>query len=277
MTTDMSSAFGVLPTTYDAHCAIIKAIAHVCQVKSAIVDLETNILQDNPTFQNQAAAVGPPRDAQFEAMVSLEQFNMSSLLIAWQGCFLWPSEEFRPEEVLGHRNFGGLDPIRKENNCVIDYDSSRSCFIVKGSTEDVHEALLRIKGVLCKAVAQHSAIQRLYLIQNECEEFTLTDHPLAMVHQAGTLLRQRMGKIVKSAEARPSLEDVALNAKRMKDLVIQTLSKVHWHQGHIELRVHLGTLLLERFEPFEGNSKTFAEFNEMVQDSHNFRAKVTEE
>jgi hypothetical protein len=76
-----------------------QAIAHFCQVNQAIVDLETNILQDNPTFQNQAAAVGPPRDAQFEAMVSLEQFNMSSLLIAWQGSFLWPSEEFRPEEV----------------------------------------------------------------------------------------------------------------------------------------------------------------------------------
>jgi hypothetical protein len=253
-----------------------KAITHLFQVKRAIVDLQTNILQDNPTFRNQTAGIGPPRDAQFEAMVSLDRSNMSALLIGCQGSFLWPSEEFKPEETLGHRNFEGLDSIRRENNCVIDYDSSRSSFIVKGSTEDVQEAILRIKGLLCKAVAQHSAIQRLYLIQNECQEFTLTDHPLAMVHQAGTLLRQRMEKTVKSVEARPRPEDVALNAKRMKDLVIQTLSKVHWYQGHIDLRVHLGTLYLVKYEPFEDNSKTLPDFRDMVQDSYNFRAKVTE-
>jgi hypothetical protein len=40
------------------------------QVNRAIVDLSTNILQDNPTFQRQKVAVGPPRDTQFEAMVS---------------------------------------------------------------------------------------------------------------------------------------------------------------------------------------------------------------
>lgn len=40
------------------------------QVNRAIVDLSTNILQDNPAFERQKVAVGPPRDAQFEAMAS---------------------------------------------------------------------------------------------------------------------------------------------------------------------------------------------------------------
>jgi hypothetical protein len=100
---------------------------------------------------------------------------------------------------------------------------------------------------------------------------------LKVVHRAGTLCKQRMEKTVKSVGARARVEDVAVNAKRMKDLVIQTLSKVHWHQGHIDLRVHLGTLILGNYEPFENQSKTLPDFKEMIQDSYNFRAKVTEE
>ena len=189
---------------------------------------------------------------------------------------MWPSEE-HPEQLLGTHNFELLNPIRRENNCIIDYDTSRTSFIVKGSVEDVQEALLRIRGLLCKTVVERSAIQRLYLIQNACQEFTLTDRPLKVVHRAGTLCKQRMEKTVKSVGARPRVEDVALTAKRMKDLVIQTLSKVHWHQGHIDLRVHLGTFILDNYEPFENESKTLLDFTEMIQDSYNFRAKVTEE
>jgi hypothetical protein len=189
---------------------------------------------------------------------------------------LWPSEQYIPEEALGHRNFELLNPVRKENNCVIDYNSSRSCFVVKGGSEDVQQAILRIRGLLCRTVAQSSPVQRLFLIQNECQKFTLTDHPPKMVWKAGTVFKQGMKKTVKSVGARQRPEDIALNAKRMKDLVIQTLSKVHWHQGHIDLRVHLGTLLLETYVPFEGDTKTQAEYKEMIE-SHNFCAKATEE
>ena len=51
------------------------------QVERAKIDLETNIKQDNPTFQHQKTAVGPSRDAQFEAMVSIRQLDMPALLI----------------------------------------------------------------------------------------------------------------------------------------------------------------------------------------------------
>ncbi|KAI4841814.1 hypothetical protein E4T45_09337 [Aureobasidium sp. EXF-8846] len=209
------------------------------------------------------------------AMLGLKQWQVSN---TQHGSFLWPSEEeYRPEEALGHRNFELLNPIRRENNCVIDYDSSRSSFIVKGGTEDVQQAILRIRGLLCKTVAQRSAVQRLFLIQNECQKFTLTDHPPKMVWKAGTVFKQGMKKTVKSVGARQRPEDVALNAKRMKDLVIQTLSKVHWHQGFIDLRAHLGTLILEHCKPFEGNTKTLAEYKEMIEGSYDFHAKVTEE
>lgn len=97
------------------------------------------------------------------------------------------------------------------------------------------------------------------------------------VNRAAIPFKQRMEKTVKSAGARQRAEDVASNAKQVKDLVVQTLSKVHWHQGHIEMRVHLGTLILENYQPFENNSKSLLDFEEMIQDSYNFRAKVTEE
>lgn len=193
-----------------------------------------------------------------------------------QGSFLWPSEEYPAPNTRQHE-IESLDPIRKENSCVIYYDGPLSSFIVKGSVEDVQEALLRIRGLLCKAVVQSSPIQRLYLVQNECQRFILTDHPLKVVYRAAAPITRRMEKTVKSVGARPRAEDVALNAKRMKDLVVQTLSKVHWHQGHIDMRVHLGTLILDNYQPFESNSKTLLDFKEMIQDSYNFRAKVTEE
>jgi hypothetical protein len=190
---------------------------------------------------------------------------------------LWPSEQYIPEEALGHRNFELLNPVRKENNCVIDYNSSRSCFVVKGGSDDVQQAILRIRGLLCRTVAQSSPVQRLFLIQNECQKFTLTDHPPKMVRKAGALFKQPMQKTVKSVGARHRAEDIALNAKRMKDLVIQTLSKVHWHQGHIDLRVHLGTLIVENCGQFDNNTKTLAEYREMIEESYDFHAKVTQE
>jgi hypothetical protein len=189
---------------------------------------------------------------------------------------LWPSEEY-PAPTTGQHNIQSLDPIRRENNCVIDYDESKSSFVVKGGVEDVQEALLRIRGLLCKAVVQRSPIQRLYLVQNECQNFVLTDHALKVVYRTGTSFKQRIEKTVKSVGARPRAEDVALNAKKMKDLVVQTLSKVHWHQGHVDMRVHLGTLTLQSYEPFENNTKTLLDFKEMIKDSYNFRANVTEE
>lgn len=86
-----------------------------------------------------------------------------------------------------------------------------------------------------------------------------------------------MAKTVKSVGATLRAEDVALNAKRIKDPVIQTLRKVHWHQGHIDLRVHLGKLDMITYEPFDNDSKSLSEYKEMISDSYNFRAKVTEE
>ena len=51
------------------------------QVERAMIDVQTNILQDNPTFQRQKTAIGPPRDALFEAMVSFTRLNTLALLI----------------------------------------------------------------------------------------------------------------------------------------------------------------------------------------------------
>ncbi|CAD0094477.1 unnamed protein product [Aureobasidium mustum] len=148
--------------------------------------------------------------------------------------------------------------------------------MVKGNVENVQEALLRIRGLLCKVVAQNSPVQRLYLVQNDCQKVILTELYLPVVNQAGTLLEPRVEKTVESVGATLRVEDVALNAKRMKDLVIQTLRKVHWHQGHIDFRAHLGNLILETYEPFGDNSKSLCDYKEMISDS-NFRARITEE
>lgn len=148
---------------------------------------------------------------------------------------------------------------------------------MKGSVENVQEALLRIRGLLCKVVAQNSPIQRLCLVQNDCQEVTLTNLYLPVVYQAAASFQPRVAKTVKSVGATLRAQDVALNAKRLKDLVIQTLRKVHWHQGHIDLRVHLGKLDMITYEPFDNDSKSLTEYKEMITDSYNFRAKVTEE
>jgi hypothetical protein len=97
------------------------------------------------------------------------------------------------------------------------------------------------------------------------------------IWKAGTLFKQPMKKTLKSVGARYRAEDITLNAKRMKDLVIQTLSKVHWHQGHIDLRVHLGTLIVEHSVRVEESIQTLGEYKEMIEQSYDFRAKVTEE
>jgi hypothetical protein len=139
----------------------------------------------------------------------------------------------------------------------------------------VQEALLRIKGLLCKVVAQSSPIQRLYLIQNDCLTLSLKDHALPLVYTSGGMQQPRFGKTAKSKDSILKQEDVLVNARLMKDRVMQTLSKVHWHQGHIDFRVHLGTLVLLSYKPF--TQIDLADYKDMLADSYNFRAKVTEE
>ncbi|KAI5205425.1 hypothetical protein E4T39_03022 [Aureobasidium subglaciale] len=231
------------------------------KVRHARVVLESNILQDNPTFQHHKQDVGPSRDTPFDTMR--------------QGLFVWPSEEFAPDRELGQRNFERLDPIRIEHDCMIDYDVSRSSFVVKGAVSDVQQALIRIKGLLCKAVAQNSPVQRLYLVQNDCQHVVLRDHALSAVLEIGSKLAPRSAKAVDCVAARSKPEDIALNAKQIKDQVMQTLSKVHWHQGHIDFRVHLGTLTLTNFKPFK--SIDLSSYKDMLSDSYNFRGKVTDE
>ncbi|KAI5244515.1 hypothetical protein E4T43_03775 [Aureobasidium subglaciale] len=229
------------------------------KVRQARVVLETNILQDNPTFKHHEQDFGPSRDTPFNTM----------------GLFVWPSEEYAPDKELGQRNFERLDPIRIEHDCIIDYDVSRSSFVVKGSANDVQQALSRIKGLLCKAVAQNTPVQRLYLVQNDCQKVILRDHALSVVEECGSKPPLRSAKAVKSVGAKLRPDDIILHAKQIKDRVMQTLSKVHWHQGYIDFRVHLGTLILTNFKPFE--SIDLPDYKEMLADSYNFRGKVTDE
>lgn len=188
---------------------------------------------------------------------------------------MWPSQDYPPDKELGQRNFDVLNDIRKEYHCYIEYLAAKSAFIVKGSADDVPEAISRIKGVLCQTIAGQSQLKKLHLIQNTCGEVALKDYAFPVASRHGVLPGMRMTNIVHSIGASKDDGNLSSNAKQIKDNVLQTLSKVRWHRGHIEMRLHLGTLTTQQDKMFAG-STSLSDYEDIISDA-NFQATITEE
>jgi hypothetical protein len=231
--------------------------ANPLKVKQAVNLLETNISQANPTFQHHSEDAGPPQGIEFEAM----------------GCFVWPCSEFPPERELGQRNFEQLNPIRTEFGCKIEYNVTRSAFVVRGDAKGVETALDRIKGLLYKAVARQNPLRRRYLVRNQCQKVHLTSYALPAVFRSGSAQAPRVDKTFKTQGPRQKTDSLLL-AKEIRNSVMQTLGKIHRHQGHIDLRVHMGTLLLKKISPF--SSLDLTEYKSMIADP-SFEGCITEE
>lgn len=80
------------------------------------------------------------------------------------GSFLWPVEEYRPEEVLGP-SYEALDPIRMDCSCYVVFSRERKIFRIMGKYADVQQALVRIRQTCFQIAARQLSAVRTYLLR----------------------------------------------------------------------------------------------------------------
>lgn len=193
------------------------------------------------------------------------------------GSFLWPANEFRPEETFGMAS-EALDPIRMDQKCYITWDRVSSCFQVYGKESNVQSALLRIRKTFFHLCATQISPVRAYVWCSSADTPThvfLTDHTLANDTEPKQSPRGE-GEF----EDEKQLKDAQLREKhsvlRIRDNISNALRNLHYLHRRLELRVRLGTFYLTSYKDPVGGMYELQEYEDMLEASQ-FAAQTSEE
>ncbi|EME49252.1 hypothetical protein DOTSEDRAFT_58497 [Dothistroma septosporum NZE10] len=205
------------------------------------------------------------------------------------GTFHWPSKEFRPEEAFG-MSCEAFDPIRMEYSCYITYNSEKSIFQIFGKDSNVQAALLCIRQTAFNICARAINPVRAYLLQWRTgpppSHIYLEQYmgPRIVADQSDNQIAQKPSY---SPRADGMLDDEGLvqlaqtrasvNTERVKVTISNALRKVHYLQGHLNLRIRLGTFLLSQYmELADSELWELADYESMVKATQ-FVGRITEE
>ncbi|GAB7350895.1 hypothetical protein MBLNU459_g1410t1 [Dothideomycetes sp. NU459] len=212
--------------------------------------------------------------------------------------FVWPFDEYSPDEVLEGPTFKVLDPIRIDHNCTIFYDYSTHTFRVMGKHKDVLEAVTRVRGTFFQIKARETSKSSIHLLHwaSLPEPPTSVDlipykDPDYMQYESGS---KEPGLLVKSKanakrlvsatagssssteadERKDSKKDRASTiAEDMKEPFMKTVPKLRYYRGNLTVRLRLGTFRIGRWDKKRDNG--LKSFESMVKDP-NFAATVSE-
>jgi len=200
------------------------------------------------------------------------------------GLFHWPTQNFRPEEVLGN-SFEAIDPIRMSCKSYIIFDHERNGFQVLGGSQGVQQALLRIRKTCFQIAARQIPTTRLYLL-SPTERLMHATHVVLEPYQRPTIAHDTSGgrpAIMSSPRADGKGagrgEVQALNSAvedRLRNVIVRTLPKLHYYRGQINLRFRLGRFLATLFKKPKGDAYTVDEYEDMIGQSQ-FTGEVTRE
>ncbi|KXT01537.1 hypothetical protein AC578_4548 [Pseudocercospora eumusae] len=213
------------------------------------------------------------------------------------GSFHWPSTEYKPNEVLGP-SFEALDDIRMDTSCYIDFASERSVFRVMGAEKKVKRALMRLRKSCFQLTARSINPARTYLVRwlngaNIPTHVYLEPYPLPAVLASSDVdtvdgTPSMSPRAEGFEESRPKIESnrhlSKMNTERVRVTLGNALRKIHFYQGHITLRIRLGTFLLSSYrmpeDAVDENPQDvlyeLKEYQDMTEESQ-FFGRVTEE
>ena len=201
------------------------------------------------------------------------------------GSFHWPIGEYRPEEVLGN-SYEALDPIRMDLKCYLVFVKDKSMFQVMGQAKKVQQGLLRLRKTCFQIAARQISPVRLYLL-HWSEATDLPSHVSLQPYRYPSLISEEPVVDIKQGNA-PRGEGTAddmysrLETQTMESeetagkSLLQTLKKLHYYRGNIQMRIRLGTFLATQYKkPKDGNYE-LDEYESMIKESQ-FFGQVTQE
>ncbi|KAF7191296.1 hypothetical protein HII31_07319 [Pseudocercospora fuligena] len=211
------------------------------------------------------------------------------------GSFHWPLREYKPEEVLG-LNFEAFDDIRMDTSCYIVFAPELSVFQVMGDEKKVKRALERLRKSCFQLTARSINPARTYLVRwlhgaNIPTHVYLEPYPLPAVLTSSDAVDETPSMSPRAEGLEESMHKIELNrhlskmnTERVRVTLGNALRKIHFYQGHITIRVRLGTFLLSSYRMPEGavdeNPQDvlyeLKEYEDMTKESQ-FYGRVTEE
>lgn len=187
------------------------------------------------------------------------------------GTFHWPLSAYRPEEALGN-SFEVLDPIRMDCESYIVFNKDSSAFQVMGDSDNVKQAVLRIRQVCFQVAARQAVSTRKYLIHSG-EGEDIPSHVVLVPYKrptdvAKTLsLRERRSPQGVRVTAAISGAQSKKSVRITKRCLLATIAKLRYYRGYLELRVRLGTFLVTQYRASASGQYETAEFQKMLQQS----------
>ncbi|KAI7277584.1 hypothetical protein KC345_g6537 [Hortaea werneckii] len=174
------------------------------------------------------------------------------------GSFHWPINECRPDEILGS-SYEALDPIRMNCSCHITFHAGLGVFRVAGTASEVKAGLRRLLLTCFQITAKQVLPVRKYLLHWPhdivpaylyLEQY---EHPASLASEGMPLTkygRSPRGEYL-DEDARPARAamETAVNTRRVRNMIISMLGKLHYFRGSIQMRIRLGTLLLKQYKP----------------------------
>lgn len=204
------------------------------------------------------------------------------------GSFHWPSNEYRPEEVLG-LSFEALDPIRMDLSCYIVYLPELSIFRASGEMNNVQKAIVRIRQTCFQLAARSVNPVRAYLTRHSKDGDIPTHVYLEDYHGPNIVSPQgQVGEegIQHSPRGEGFLEDEqqievarktsVMNIERVRVTFANALRKFHYFRGQLQLRVRIATLVLIQYILPEDELYELEAYDNMTKESA-FVGRVTEE
>ena len=202
------------------------------------------------------------------------------------GSFLWPVEEWKPEEVLG-ASYEALDPIRMDCSCYVVFAPERGIFRVMGKASEVKLGLQRLRQTCFQVAARQIAPVRKYLLRWARPMVPLyvylTRYERPAILSRGEALAEMSAQSPRGDDdmednerSKNAIADTRMNTELLRSILFRLLSKLHYYHGSIQMRIRLGTFLFEQYRAPKDELYDLDEYEAMIQQSQ-FQGTVTQE
>ena len=223
------------------------------------------MVKDN--FARELSSIGDQyhrlmKNMQKEAKIlEFQQVPAEGRFFPYTGAFLWPTDEVRPEDILGS-SLEAFDPIRFQHQCHIIFDTKLSSFrIYSDKEESVKKTMGRIVGTMREYVAKSARPDMINLVEPPNSSTVRKDVKVVPASLHDPKADKSMIPVLTGSTLDPEARKEWLaernelmmeNNRRMEISLRKCIANLPHYRGLVQMRVQFGTFALRVFRWKEG-------------------------